>query len=436
VRILLALLFFSACVAPDGEVPDDDDTTDDDDIKEPDPTEDPWYCDVPSLDVVAENGGVRVTGPTVDLWAAVDEDRAVDLAELLEAALPAIEAWFGEEVPSDRLPLNVELHADEASMLAAIAAAGVEKPAGAGGFYHPSVQTSWLYRQPTRYYEQVLLLHEVVHQVHDLVRSSSHNMPGWWVEGVAEYLGRHDWDGECARVAQRPLGTLEDFDRQALEALEAGVSFSGALTGGGGRPGGYGLLRYLDRGFPGLMAELRISMDEGDGALDSEAAVEAIYGDVGDGWRDWLADHQQPMNPFYEEWFHRTPDSMIGRAGGMIHGRIKEAPTAFHVTVPGPDGGRAAGVLAAWDSNSDWVTVVAAEDGIWSFDATSSGAVWNWRADLPSTPGPHDVTAVAVEGGTELTWGDVTFVSPHDLTFAGGLAVSGGEAFFENIAWE
>ena len=427
----LLLCFLVGCTAPLVDDDDDDATGDDDDATGA-PDDDPWFCDAPALQVTADGAGWRVIGPRTDLWTVGTADRARDLGSLLELALPSMEGWFGEALPADRLPIRVELHASEADMLASIAAAGVDKPVGAGGFYHPTPQVSWLYQQPTRYYTQVLLLHEVTHQVQDLLRGAGGDeRPAWWVEGVAEYLGRHDWDGDCARVAQRPLGSVADIDRSALNDVIGGLTLDDVLNGGGGRSAWYGLIAYLDRGHEG-MEQLRRVLDD-EGTDDAGAALFDAFGDVADGWQPWLQAHQQPLEASYQEWVHRGPDSMIGISGNVITARARAPASEFAVVVPGPSDGASGGVLAAWESDDSWFAVLAAEDGIWSFDVTPSGAVWNRRADLPPEPGPHGVRSRPVATGTELQWGSVTFVLEHELPWAAGLAMSGGEVAFEGI---
>ena len=50
----------------------------------------------------------------------------------------------------------------------------------------------------------MLLLHELVHQWQDAVETNG-GLPVWYVEGLAEGLSRHHWDGACLQLRVRPL---------------------------------------------------------------------------------------------------------------------------------------------------------------------------------------------------------------------------------------
>ena len=50
----------------------------------------------------------------------------------------------------------------------------------------------WLHEQPSDYYRRHLLLHEVTHSLMSTLLGGCG--PGWYMEGVAEMLGTHDWD--------------------------------------------------------------------------------------------------------------------------------------------------------------------------------------------------------------------------------------------------
>ncbi|MEX2169046.1 MAG: hypothetical protein WD851_07030 [Pirellulales bacterium] len=50
----------------------------------------------------------------------------------------------------------------------------------------------WLHEQPSDYYRRHLLLHEVTHSFMSTMLGGCG--PGWYMEGIAEMLGTHDWD--------------------------------------------------------------------------------------------------------------------------------------------------------------------------------------------------------------------------------------------------
>jgi len=140
---------------------------------------------------------IRVETEHYALLAETDRAEAEELGRVLEAAWPQLEAFFGAAPDLDgdeRLP--VRFFATKESFAAGLRADGIAPPAS-GGYYHPPNRTAWLWRQPTIYNTRCLLLHEVTHQFHFLARTGNRSLPqNWYVEGLAEHLGRHEWDGE------------------------------------------------------------------------------------------------------------------------------------------------------------------------------------------------------------------------------------------------
>ena len=64
---------------------------------------------------------------------------------------------------------------------------------------------------------------------------------GWYIEGVAEHLGWHTWDGEELVLGVIPPVSLKDYPRLALEEVTAeGFDFTDAVHGEAPlkRPGG------------------------------------------------------------------------------------------------------------------------------------------------------------------------------------------------------
>jgi hypothetical protein len=67
--------------------------------------------------------------------------------------------------------------------------------------YHRDWQ-SWVYKQPSEYYDRHLVLHEGTHA---FMRSFLGGAgPPWFMEGMAEYLGTHRWDGEQLTLGYMP----------------------------------------------------------------------------------------------------------------------------------------------------------------------------------------------------------------------------------------
>ena len=57
----------------------------------------------------------------------------------------------------------------------------------------------WLHEQPSDYYRRHLLLHEATHSFMSTLLGGCG--PGWYMEGIAEMLGTHDWDAATDELA-------------------------------------------------------------------------------------------------------------------------------------------------------------------------------------------------------------------------------------------
>ncbi len=183
--------------------------------------------------VAVVDEGTRVVATTVHyrLEAEADAARASEWARLLEASYAQQITIFDGALTPASLPLRVKVFRDAASFRAGLSADGIGAVGEAGGYYEPSNETAYLAVQPTRYYTQVLLVHEAVHQIHDLTRAAP-SLPFWYIEGIAEALSRHDWDGRCARLATRPLLSQEDTPLAArTELASGGPSLADVVSG-------------------------------------------------------------------------------------------------------------------------------------------------------------------------------------------------------------
>jgi len=60
----------------------------------------------------------------------------------------------------------------------------------------------WVYEQPSDYYRRHLLLHEGTHAVMNTLLGGAG--PPWYMEGVAELLATHRWDGEALTLRYNP----------------------------------------------------------------------------------------------------------------------------------------------------------------------------------------------------------------------------------------
>jgi hypothetical protein len=68
----------------------------------------------------------------------------------------------------------------------------------------------WLHDQPSDYYRRHLLLHEVTHSFMSTLLGGCG--PGWYMEGIAEMLGTHDWDDATGKLQLNVMPT----DRESV----------------------------------------------------------------------------------------------------------------------------------------------------------------------------------------------------------------------------
>lgn len=394
------------------------------------------------VEVREEGSRVIATTAHYRLEAEADAVRARDWVRLLEASFAQQSAIF-EGAPAS-LPLRVKVFRDAASFRAGLSADGLGAVGEAGGYYEPSNETAYLFEQPTHYYTQVLLVHEAVHQIHDLTRSAR-SLPFWYVEGLAESLSRHDWDGRCASLAARPLLSQEDTPLDAQTELAAGGPALAEVVSGAvspSRPVAQLVFRYLMREEGGPLApaflDFRRAVDRGTAAADAFTTSFGAATAQEAAWRAFVAGDQEPMAVVYVEWTHVDATRVIGRSPAVFSiARVKAPLSRFTLAFDAPVGtGWSGGVLLGYQDTTRWEALVVRSDGrLARFDVNGS-AFWN---DVGAAP-------AAVEGGwrfeVDYTPGRVnTRINGTPFSFAttlppvSGPAVDSGEIRFRDIAW-
>jgi hypothetical protein len=434
----LLLLLLSGCEASS-------DVGHDDDSVEPSP--EPFYCADSGESESASTSAWAVEGPHYRLYAETTEAEARAMSAMLEAAWDALESWF-DAAPSmaEGERLTVSFYATEAAWAEAIIADGLAVPTGAGGFYHPTTETAYLYQQPTLYFSRQLLLHEVIHQFHHLARLEGHSAPGWYMEGHAEYLSHYDWDGECLRLGQLPQLTQEDTSARALAALD-GLDLAShfASDESVSRPLEWAMFRFFDRAEDGRWSEswagFRGAVDGG--ATNATLAFEDAFGEplayFEDGLASWVATEQQPMTPTYLEWTHVVPGVVDGESDAFTIAPVKEGISQFSLAfVPPTEGSWAGGVLVGFDDSANWSALVVDSDGRLSGFEVEAGEAW-WR-DWGEAPAVGDLGYVlsVSQGLDEATVrvNDEQLLIERSASAAGGPALNDASLRFTDIIWQ
>ena len=244
---------------------------------------------------------------------------------MLEAAWPQLETFFGAAPTlGDGERLEVFFGASQASFFARLEADGI-RPPDAGGYYAPKTKVAYLWRQPTIYNTRCLLIHETTHQFHYLSRTHNHSVGvEWYVEGLAEFLGRHTWDGEHLVIGALPLLSLSDYPQAASERLSSSEVDLQAVVDGevSGRPLYFALVRYLVKGGGDRLFKRfkRLSRKLDAGGVSPKAFSQIVGSPrkLESAFLDWLRREQEPWRQIFNEWEGIGPGRFQGTAGGAI----------------------------------------------------------------------------------------------------------------------
>jgi hypothetical protein len=365
------------------------------------------------------------------------ESEAEDLGRLIETAWPALEHYFDSPAagPGGGL-LEVLFFDSQEEWATSIEADGISVPESGGGLFHTSTNRAYLWRQPEVYTNQMLLLHEVAHQFHHLARDS-HASTGWFVEGVAGYLQRHDWYEGCLRLGVVPTGSLGDAHESALDTLEAGNLDLESFVAGEGftRPDAMALWAYLEEEHAEAFQDFRDEVDSGRSSevvafaelLDSPSTHEEAY-------EAWLLQHQEPIDLVYTGWKHLDQQHMAADASGtdsLVFAPLKQAPASFSMTVLPQDTVFSAGPVVSFEDWDHWSVVVAEQDGgVYALVNGDSAATWETLESIDAGEA-IEVSYEVTDHTTDLDFNGQQQRFTHEQAGAAGLAVFNSSVIFE-----
>jgi hypothetical protein len=342
---------------------------------------------------------------------------AIDLAHLVEAAYTAYGEDLGVALPAG--PLELTLFANATDWADGLSARGIPVPTGAAGYYDPRTGLASLYRQPTAYYTQMLWLHEAFHQVHLQARTRPDDLPIWYLEGLAEWASRHDWDGRCVAIGADPRVTFEDSWAIAAESSTSGADLQRWIDDDAfpGRPEMMSLVHHAERDDTDRWRAFRDAMDFGDGGdylVDTQA------------WTDHVSQNQEPLTPIWLDWIHRTPDTVRGVSPGVLSvARSKEAPRDWTVALSLSDAAYVGGLIG-WSDDSFDLVLVDAQGEVSRWQHTPTLDDWSVIDQLDAVADP----LVWTQGPSGLTLGGQTLDVVSDLPPAAGHALYDGVADF------
>ncbi|MHC4469422.1 MAG: hypothetical protein ACYTDY_05805 [Planctomycetota bacterium] len=383
----------------------------------------------------------------IEAEAAPAEAREMGL--VLEAAWAEWAAYFGKEPRLEKdEKLRVVFCATKASFDARLRRDGV-KPPKAGGYYSPGRRTAYLWRQPTGPFTRMLLLHECTHQFHYLARTGNRGLPAkWYVEGLAEYLSRHHWDGEKVTLGVVPVVTLEDYPAAARKALQTNeVDLRDVVEGKKfHRPVSFALLRYLSSADGGKhrkrFDKVAAKLDRG---VKSSALLFKTFGSpaaLRERLLAFLEEEQEPFSQIFNSWEGTGPRGLHGFAPGAIVSacRVKGPAKRLEARLEIPAEGRWIGGMLLHHEGKDDYTVALIHNGKRIRVDRRRNGKWEILVSVPcpkpSKPGSYALEAVRSKDGVRMRVEGVD-VGPFALPGSAlGLALMGSDLKFSDLSWE
>ncbi len=275
---------------------------------------------------------------------------AAEVGRMLEPLHRDLTRHFGR-APEGRL--RVEIYEDQKQFEQAII--GDRQPfMGGGGYYAPSNRKAYVYRQPSEYFTRQLILHEATHQFHWLVATRNKTVRAhWYVEGLAEYFGMHNWDGRTLKTGVVPAITLEDYPALALKAFDGcDGDLEGIIAGKAGqeRPVGWSLVHFLINNQPRRFAALAKQLDQNAEPLQAwKEVLGPITPELTNRYRTWLQNHAQPWHEVWRAWQQRG-DTLEGRSKLTALCVLKKTPARLSATMQPIEGKLRAGLVFGYVS--------------------------------------------------------------------------------------
>ncbi len=282
--------------------------------------------------MVFVNAASEVTSDHYHLHSEGNASETEEMIKVLEAAWPQFAKFFQGAPKLRQEKLAIYFFNTRESWIRKLTQDGHEVPNdGVGGKYFYSNKTVYLYRQPTRYYTRCLLLHEAAHQFHYLTRRrriDKEISASWYIEGVAEHLSLHHWDGQTLQLGAVPV-SLENYLGKALNTMTTTPRPLVAMiqNGQANRPLGAMVIRYLATKEPKKFSRFAKAIEKGNA---SDRLFQRSFGSFpafSKPFLTWLESHQEPLEIRFDEWERTGSKSMLG------HSKDRISITTFEDTV-------------------------------------------------------------------------------------------------------
>lgn len=353
---------------------------------------------------------------------------AADTARMLEQLYGQLSTYFGS-APTGRLSLAV--YATKERWEAALRADQQYVPPNSGGYYAPYTKKAYLWIQPSVFSTRHLVLHEATHQFHYLTATANHPPSAeWYIEGLAEYFGLHNWDGQRLQTGVIPSITLEDYPSAAMKNFQATGSDLTKMLAHADRPEAWALVHFLLNNHADQFRSLAAKLDKGQDAAESWRQV---FGDdtsrlTGE-FSQWIKGHAQPWQIVWIPWQQRG-DAIVADPATSALAVLKETPKTLTVELERQTAAGIAGLVFGYRSDKDFqvfqmlpgrkVRTIRRANGAWSVTST---------VDLPPSSGPETLS-VTQEGSSTSLWANGQKIATVAAAGQVGLNVERGPALF------
>lgn len=363
-------------------------------------------------------------------------DEAKEFSQVLESAWPQFASFFDGEPKVSRKKLVVRFFENKETWRKAMADDGHIETTNAGGRYWTDTKTAYFHRQPSPYYTRCLLLHEAAHQFHYLSCGLGNNVEKWYIEGVAEHLANHHWDGDSLKLGQTGL-SLENYPKKALESLTSTPRPLVAMIENQqeNRPLGMMLVRYLITTQPKKYSRFTRSIEKGN---DAQKIFRRYFGKISDfapQFSEWVTMNQEPLKIVFNEWERLQVAEFKGSSTNVVSLAVfPETVSLAQCAMPVPKEGRS-GVVLSFQDATNYTVALLSSDGRLAIQARENN---NWRKIDSSDFEIGDEVQIAVKrdvSGIQLMingdkLGPYSF--PHGRL---GLAVDSSEVHFKRVSW-
>ena len=388
----------------------------------------------------------RFTSRHYALRTDLGEAFASETLRVLEAAWPQLERYFGHAPPllrNQRLAFRVYRHRHDWTRF--LRRKNVFVRSGWSGVFDG--RTASLHLQESARYTRKLVLHEAVHQFHQLACCrKGRPRTTWYSEGLAEYLSGHTWDGETLRLGVVPTLAGQRHATRALEHMAQDASYDVVRALRGLMPVNYAeswaLVGFLsethDKTWRSAWRALRSELDSAKWAVSVLPKLLPHTKDFLPGMKRWLATRREPMKAVWDDWEALDERHVKGRATNVSAAIVREPVDAFEcVLAPLEGAGARAGLLLHYGGPQDFTSVHLRGTGGWEIHRCAGEAWTRVQEGLRRFDLTQPLRLRAERAGAHVSFSvdgqRITSVQVPVGTL--GLSIHGCEARFSAIRW-